>query len=52
MMMVLHPAVAQKAQDEIDRLVGPDRLPTPEDREALPYLDCILKELFRYGFYS
>lgn len=48
MMMMHNPAVVKRAQDEIDLAVGPERLPTPEDRTALPYLDCILKELFRY----
>ena len=35
--MVQHPEVLQRAQAEIDRLVGPDRLPTFEDRGNLPY---------------
>lgn len=45
--MTLHPDVQRKAQDEIDRVVGPDRLPTFEDRDSLPYLDCVLKETLR-----
>ena len=47
--MVLHPNVYKKAQAEIDRVVGPERLPDFEDREQLPYLDCVLKEVFRYA---
>ena len=46
--MVLHPDVYQKAQAEVDRVVGPGRLPDFEDRENLPYLECVLKEVFRY----
>lgn len=46
--MVLHPEVFKKAQAEIDRVVGSERLPDHEDRELLPYLDCVLKEVFRY----
>lgn len=46
--MVLHPEVFKKAQAEIDRVVGSERLPDYEDRELLPYLDCVLKEVFRY----
>ena len=46
--MVLHPEVYKKAQAEMDRVVGPGRLPDFEDREHLPYLDCVLKEVFRY----
>ena len=45
--MVLHPNVFKKAQTEIDRVVGAERLPDFEDREHLPYLDCVLKEVFR-----
>ena len=47
--MVLHPNVYKKAQAEIDHVVGPERLPDFEDREQLPYLDCVLKEVFRYA---
>ena len=32
--MLLNPSVLQKAREEIDRVVGPDRLPTFEDREV------------------
>lgn len=48
-MMVLHPEVAVKAQKEIDNIIGskPERLPTREDRDNLPYLECVLKELYR-----
>lgn len=45
--MALHPAVFKKAQDEVDRVVGNTRLPTYEDRPNLPYIDCVLKELYR-----
>lgn len=45
--MVRNPHVYRKAQAEMDRVIGTDRLPDPEDRESLPYLDCILKETLR-----
>ena len=35
--MVLHPAAQKKAQEEIDSVVGQDRLPTFADRAFLPY---------------
>ncbi|KAI0632668.1 cytochrome P450 [Trametes polyzona] len=47
--MVLHPEVYKKAQAEIDRVIGPDRLPDFEDRENLLYLDAVLKEVFRWN---
>lgn len=46
--MILYPEVARRAQDEIDRVVGTDRLPGIEDRENLPYVDAIVKESLRW----
>lgn len=41
--------VQKKAQAELDAYVGhEDRLPTFEDREALPYIDKVLWEVFRW----
>lgn len=48
--MVLHPEVYRKAQAEIDRVVGSERLPELEDRPSLPYLECVLKEVYRSVF--
>lgn len=47
--MALYPAVQAKAQREIDALVGGDRLPTFADREDLPYVDALVKEVCRYS---
>ena len=44
----MHPDVQHKAQDELDRVVGNDRLPTFEDRSSLPYLSALLKEVLRW----
>ncbi|CUA69529.1 O-methylsterigmatocystin oxidoreductase [Rhizoctonia solani] len=46
--MVLHPEVQAKAQKEIDTVVGPNRLPTVEDRVKLPYIDRVLTEIMRW----
>ncbi|KZT03589.1 cytochrome P450 [Laetiporus sulphureus 93-53] len=45
--MVLNPAVYKKAQAEIDRVVGKERLPDFDDRLSLPYLECLIKETYR-----
>ncbi len=45
--MALHPDFQAKAQDEIDRVVGCDRLPTLEDRKSLPYVEAIYREVMR-----
>ncbi|KAJ8592279.1 cytochrome P450 [Rhizopogon salebrosus TDB-379] len=46
--ILLHPEVQAKAQAEIDRVVGKDRLPAFHDRQALPYVDAILRETLRW----
>ncbi|KAJ7608414.1 cytochrome P450 [Roridomyces roridus] len=49
MLAMLHaPEVQKKAQEELDRVVGPDRLPTYTDQEALPYINAIVKETLRW----
>uniref|UniRef100_P9WEI5 Cytochrome P450 monooxygenase claT n=1 Tax=Ampulloclitocybe clavipes TaxID=56467 RepID=CLAT_AMPCV len=47
--MILHPEVQKKAQNEVDAVVGRDRLPTLDDRARLPYVECVLKECLRWG---
>ncbi|KAJ3554822.1 hypothetical protein NM688_g2905 [Phlebia brevispora] len=49
MIMVLYPEVQRKAQKEIDEVVGPFRLPTHDDRPRLAYIDCVFKEVMRWG---
>lgn len=45
--MTLNPHILTKAQEEVDRVVGGDRLPTWEDEPSLPYLRAMIKELLR-----
>ncbi|KAK7461262.1 hypothetical protein VKT23_008437 [Stygiomarasmius scandens] len=45
---LLYPNVLQKAQEEIDRVVGPDRLPNFDDEAKLPYVTAMVKELLRW----
>ncbi|KAJ1302234.1 hypothetical protein OPQ81_001055 [Rhizoctonia solani] len=46
--LVLHPEITKKAQEEIDRVIGRDRLPTVQDRGSLPYVEAVLQEAMRY----
>lgn len=46
--MTLNPEVQAKAQEEIDRVVGRDRLPTLDDRRNLPYVEAVVKESLRW----
>ena len=47
--MALNPHVVGKAQEELDRVLGGERLPDFSDQEDLPYICAIVKELFRWG---
>ena len=46
--MVENPRVWKRAQAEIDAVVGTDRLPEFDDRPSLPYVDAIMREVFRW----
>ncbi|KAI3684651.1 hypothetical protein L6452_33876 [Arctium lappa] len=46
-LLLNHPQVLQKAQNEIDRNVGKDRLVDESDMPNLPYLRCIINETLR-----
>ena len=46
--MVIHPEIQHKAQKEIDRVIGSGRLPTLADQPSLPYVDALVKEVFRW----
>ncbi|KIK50583.1 hypothetical protein GYMLUDRAFT_438456 [Collybiopsis luxurians FD-317 M1] len=45
--MCLNPEVQRKGQEELDRIVGRDRLPTFKDRRSLPYVEAIYQEVMR-----
>jgi cytochrome P450 len=46
--MLLYPDTQQKAQNELDTVIGRDRFPTFEDRPSLPFIDAICKEVLRW----
>ncbi|KAJ6477549.1 cytochrome P450 [Mycena sanguinolenta] len=46
--MILNPSIQRKAQEEIDRVIGPDRLPVIQDRASLPYVRSLMAEVFRW----
>lgn len=43
-----NPEVQRKAHAELDAVVGSDRLPSIDDRDALPYVQAIVKEIARW----
>ncbi|KAB5588625.1 Cytochrome P450 family protein [Ceratobasidium theobromae] len=46
--MLIFPEVQDKAQAEIDQIVGHDRLPEMSDLDQLPYLKNLVQELLRW----
>ncbi|EIW85664.1 cytochrome P450 [Coniophora puteana RWD-64-598 SS2] len=46
--MLQNPEVQRRGQEEIDHVVGKDRLPTFEDRESMPYLEAVMRETLRW----
>ena len=46
--MLHYPDVYRKAQEEIDRVIGRERLPDLADRSSLPYLEALVMELYRH----
>ncbi|GJJ06166.1 hypothetical protein Clacol_000355 [Clathrus columnatus] len=46
--MTLYPEVQRKAQEELDSLIGLERLPCVADRPSLPYVEAVLKEVLRW----
>jgi len=46
--MLHYPDVYRKAQEEIDRVIGRERLPDLTDRASLPYLEALVMELYRH----
>ncbi|KAL5483173.1 hypothetical protein ACEPAI_8402 [Sanghuangporus weigelae] len=47
LMMVRNQEVQKRAQEEIDRTIGLDRLPLLDDRASFPFIDCLIKEVLR-----
>ena len=46
--MVLHSDVVRTAQEELDLVVGYERLPEASDKPFLPYTCAIMKEVLRW----
>lgn len=47
LVMLLYPEVQRKVQEEMDSVVGLDRLPDISDQRHLPYLSAVVKEVLR-----
>ena len=47
--MVLNPKATRKAQEELDRVVDKGHLPDFSDKDNLPYIDALVKEVLRWN---
>ncbi|KAF8656969.1 hypothetical protein AX16_002324 [Volvariella volvacea WC 439] len=52
--MILYPHVQARAQEEVDRILKDEggnlkRLPSVDDRLKMPYVDALMKEVWRWG---
>ncbi|XP_071452669.1 methyl farnesoate epoxidase-like isoform X2 [Hetaerina americana] len=45
--MILYPEAQKKVQQEIDEVIGKDRLPSLNDRTRLPYVEATIHEVYR-----
>lgn len=48
LLLVKYPSIQTKLQEQIDKVVGRDRLPSMEDRCNLAYLDAFIYETMRF----
>jgi hypothetical protein len=48
-MMCRHPEIQRNAQREVDALTSEDNIPRMEDALKLPFVKCIMQELFRFA---
>ena len=46
--MAANPEAQKRAQEELDSVIGPDRLPTLDDKPSLPYITALVKECLRW----
>jgi cytochrome P450 len=46
--MLRYPEIQARAQEEIDQVIGAERLPQIEDRDKMPYMQRIVREVLRW----
>ena len=49
LMMIIHLEIQRRAQEQLDAVIGLNRLPTLQNRVDLPYLRAIQKEIYHWA---
>ena len=47
--LMRHPDVQDKVREEINRVIGKERLPSLSDKQLMPYTEAVIQEIQRVG---